>query len=1022
MAEGQRAESEASLICSATPIMPIDNEQAIPDAVADPRWGEEYEDRAMRPTDYDPMDLMEEEYGTHAPASPTPHPHGDGHPDGAAEPKKREVFWFDNDGADPWVPPNKFEDSIGRFKAYYMGSVPVRDFAGPAVVKDAAQRLRKLPQDPKDVTCVISPQSVSLVERYTGDFCQHDPLQHVTYSLLDPRDGRFFSYITHKPGQGFAHCHILKFYAHADKVAPAMAMAMRECVKVDATEQAHDLASQALVEESARRDKSMSLNTRSTILSKRSEITDPRAIGVFDAKFLGAVPVTDDNGNDVCLDALDELFYEKIAATETPEYFDDWTDINSQNAVVTVTPDSVRVDEFLTGEELDNHFHQNITFTTFLDSSPDENLRHDIFCIISKDECLGRMACYAFKTAPGMARDLCKAVSAANKKRLQAAAANTNPLQVVKANKNTRIINLFKDQLDRGDLEMHEAIGAGQYGPVFRATQTMILGGEKKQFPRAVKFLLADATQAEEASFVRELLSLQGLVHENIVRMVAVNVLHYPFLVVLDLAEYGELRKALLTADDKGVVLHLSEQLYMANQIASGMGFLASQGRVHMNLQLKNVLLRKDCRVEICGLSACRQLDEGKTQLQMNGEAHVRLPLRWRAIENFEQNVYSSKSDVWAYGVTLWEMFNYGAVPYRNTKTSELRRKIGQDNLRLKPLSQFACPDDVFQLIQSCWHTNPDDRLSFNKLIEATAMLLAASKEKEPEIRDIGAVIQAAERQVRNTEAKPEWLTKKLRQTKNLSNLLARDRGEGDNSGTLSRSKRPSWDSGAPVATEGGSRTDINLGASGQLKDQVISPWREALQKRGSNTSLSSASMGAGGPSGSGSGVPMWKQLLLERRRQNGSATNDDEHDHTAAPSLGAPEPAWLSQLKRQKSKAIFKTAGSGGNPNAAGQQKLLRRGMSLATSLVAPLPEEEEEAVVETLKKEAQGLLNYADKAVIDRAMDGETIQNPLFFDEEDEEDYDDDDNEGDDHNDKPAADDGGDNGDNYVEPPYTS
>ncbi|KAL1022591.1 hypothetical protein UPYG_G00029640 [Umbra pygmaea] len=174
-----------------------------------------------------------------------------------------------------------------------------------------------------------------------------------------------------------------------------------------------------------------------------------------------------------------------------------------------------------------------------------------------------------------------------------------------------------------------------------------------------------------------------------------------------------------LMSDDGNEGLSTTDLLSFTYQVARGMEFLSSKNCVHRDLAARNVLLSQGKIVKICDFGLARDIMHDNNYVS---KGSTFLPVKWMAPESIFDNMYTSLSDVWSYGILLWEIFSLGGTPYPGMVVdSSFYSKIKSGYRMAKP---EQAPADVYEMMMRCWNSEPEKRPSFFSLCESVASLL----------------------------------------------------------------------------------------------------------------------------------------------------------------------------------------------------------------------------------------------------------------------------------------------------------
>ncbi|XP_076180051.1 activated Cdc42 kinase-like isoform X3 [Ptiloglossa arizonensis] len=258
---------------------------------------------------------------------------------------------------------------------------------------------------------------------------------------------------------------------------------------------------------------------------------------------------------------------------------------------------------------------------------------------------------------------------------------------------------------------VNKELGTGEFGVVQQGVWTN--DGERIQV--AIKCLSRERMQNNPIEFLKEAAIMHAIDHEHIVRLYGVVLDTNSLMLVTELAPLRSLLECLKEPSLRPSfpVLSLCD---FAVQIADGMQYLEAKRLIHRDLAARNILVFSKNKVKISDFGLSRALGVGKDYYQTNFNVNLKLPIAWCAPECISYLKFTSASDVWAYGVTLWEMFSYGFQPWAALTGHQILEAIDEPNFQRLEQPE-CCPKDYFSLMQQCWQHEPAKRPKFSELI-----------------------------------------------------------------------------------------------------------------------------------------------------------------------------------------------------------------------------------------------------------------------------------------------------------------
>ncbi|XP_028300053.1 ephrin type-B receptor 3b isoform X3 [Gouania willdenowi] len=285
----------------------------------------------------------------------------------------------------------------------------------------------------------------------------------------------------------------------------------------------------------------------------------------------------------------------------------------------------------------------------------------------------------------------------------------------------------FAKEIDVSCVKIEEVIGAGEFGEVCRGR--LKLPG-RREIIVAIKTLKVGYTDRQRRDFLSEASIMGQFDHPNIIRLEGVVTKSRPVMIVTEFMENGALDSFLRLNDGQFTVIQL---VGMLRGIAAGMKYLSDMNYVHRDLAARNILVNSNlvCKVSDFGLS--RFLEDDATDPTYTSSLYFmltysfaypqggKIPIRWTAPEAIAYRKFTSASDVWSYGIVMWEVMSYGERPYWDMSNQDVINAVEQD-YRLPP--PMDCPTALHQLMLDCWVKERNLRPKFTQIVATLDKLI----------------------------------------------------------------------------------------------------------------------------------------------------------------------------------------------------------------------------------------------------------------------------------------------------------
>ncbi|NP_001393711.1 proto-oncogene tyrosine-protein kinase receptor Ret isoform x precursor [Homo sapiens] len=289
-----------------------------------------------------------------------------------------------------------------------------------------------------------------------------------------------------------------------------------------------------------------------------------------------------------------------------------------------------------------------------------------------------------------------------------------------------KILEDPKWEFPRKNLVLGKTLGEGEFGKVVKAT-AFHLKGRAGYTTVAVKMLKENASPSELRDLLSEFNVLKQVNHPHVIKLYGACSQDGPLLLIVEYAKYGSLRGFLRESRKVGPgylgsggsrnsssldhpderALTMGDLISFAWQISQGMQYLAEMKLVHRDLAARNILVAEGRKMKISDFGLSRDVYEEDSYVK---RSQGRIPVKWMAIESLFDHIYTTQSDVWSFGVLLWEIVTLGGNPYPGIPPERLFNLLKTGHRMERPDN---CSEEMYRLMLQCWKQEPDKRPVF---------------------------------------------------------------------------------------------------------------------------------------------------------------------------------------------------------------------------------------------------------------------------------------------------------------------
>ncbi|XP_016099190.1 focal adhesion kinase 1-like isoform X6 [Sinocyclocheilus grahami] len=274
-------------------------------------------------------------------------------------------------------------------------------------------------------------------------------------------------------------------------------------------------------------------------------------------------------------------------------------------------------------------------------------------------------------------------------------------------------------EIQRDRIELGRCIGEGQFGDVH---QGVYISPENPALSVAIKTCKNCTSDSVREKFLQEALTMRQFDHPHIVKLIGI-ITENPVWIIMELCTLGELRSFLQI---RKYNLDLSTLILFAYQLSTALAYLESKRFVHRDIAARNVLVSSTDCVKLGDFGLSRYMEDSSYYKASKGK----LPIKWMAPESINFRRFTSASDVWMFGVCMWEILMFGIKPFQGVKNNDVIGRIENgERLAMPP----NCPPTLYSLMTKCWAYDPSKRPRFTELKTQLSTILDEEKAQQEE-------------------------------------------------------------------------------------------------------------------------------------------------------------------------------------------------------------------------------------------------------------------------------------------------